>query len=425
MKLLLRNGRVLDPAAGVDDTLDVLIEDGKVARLDRRIAVRGAETLDLAGLVVCPGFIDMHVHLREPGQEWKETVASGTAAAAAGGFTAVACMPNTIPVNDSRSVTELILSQAAKHGRVRVHPIGCVTKGQEGQELAEMEDMVRAGARGFSDDGKPVLSSLTMRKALEYSRLFDLPVIDHCEDTTLVDGGVMNEGPTSTRLGLKGWPGVAEDIMVQRDILLAEYTGGHVHVAHVSTGRAVEFVRRAKRRRVRVTCEVTPHHLALDETAVGDYDTNAKMNPPLRSRSDVRALLRALGDGTIDAIATDHAPHHSDEKCVEFPLAPFGVIGLETAVPVCLDRLVHAGVIGLPRLVELFTSGPARILRLDRGTLAPGTDADVTVLDLERRTTIEPQAFLSKSRNTPFGGWRLHGAPVLTLVAGRIVHDAR
>jgi dihydroorotase len=425
VKLLLRGGRVVDPAAGHDGTLDVLIEDGRIAGVERSIPDRGLETLDCAGLVVCPGFIDMHVHLREPGQEWKETVATGTAAAAAGGFTAVACMPNTMPVNDSRSVTELILTQAQKHGRVRVHPIGCVTKGQLGEELAEMEDMFRAGAVAFSDDGKPVWSSLTMRKALEYSRIFDVPVIDHCEDPALVDGGVMNEGETSTRLGLRGWPTVAEDVMVQRDILLAGYTGGHAHVAHVSSARAVGFVREAKRENVRVTCEVTPHHLVLDESAVGEYDTNAKMNPPLRTRADVEALLRATADGTIDAIATDHAPHHSDEKCVEFPLAPFGVIGLETAVPVCLDRLVRTERLSLARLVELFTSGPARVLRLPAGTLRPGAAADVTVLDLERETTIRPQEFLSKSRNTPFTGWKLRGAPVLTLVAGRVVHDAR
>jgi len=300
-----------------------------------------------------------------------------------------------------------------------------VTKGQLGEELAEMEDMFRAGAVAFSDDGKPVWSSLTMRKALEYSRIFDVPVIDHCEDPALVDGGVMNEGETSTRLGLRGWPAVAEDVMVQRDILLAGYTGGHAHVAHVSSARAVGFVREAKRENVRVTCEVTPHHLVLDESAVGEYDTNAKMNPPLRTRADIEALLRAAADGTIDAIATDHAPHHSDEKCVEFPLAPFGVIGLETAVPVCLDRLVRTERLSLTRLVELFTSGPARVLRLPAGTLRPGAAADVTVLDLERETTIRPQEFLSKSRNTPFNGWKLRGAAVLTLVAGRVVHDAR
>jgi dihydroorotase len=425
VKLLLKNGRVVDPASSVDETLDLLIEKGKVSRLDRRIEEQGVQTVDLTGMVVAPGFIDMHVHLREPGQEWKETVASGTAAAASGGFTGVACMANTLPVNDSRSVTELIMTQAAEHGTVPVYPIGAVTKGLGGEELAEMDDMREAGARAFSDDGKPVYSSLMMRKALEYSKIFDLPIIDHCEDTVLVDGGVMNEGETSTRLGLRGWPSVAEDIMVQRDILLSEYTGGHVHIAHISTARAVEFVRRAKRRKIRVTCEVTPHHFALDETAVGEYDTDAKMNPPLRAKDDGKAMLKGLADGTIDAIATDHAPHHCDEKCVEFSTAPFGVIGLETALPVTLDRLVNKGKIGLERMIELYTTGPARILRLDKGTLRKGADADITVLDLNRRTTIDPEGFRSKSRNTPFRGWELRGAPVMTIVAGKIVHDAR
>jgi len=425
VKLLLKNGRVIDPASELDDTLDLLVDKGKVARVDRDIRVRGAETLDLEGLVVCPGFIDMHVHLREPGQEWKETVASGTRAAAAGGFTSVACMPNTIPVNDSRSVTELIATQAVEQGVVRVYPIGCITKAQKGEELAEMGDMLEAGACAFSDDGRPVLSSQVMRKALEYSKVFGVPIIDHCEDTALVAGGVVNEGEVSTRLGLKGWPAVAEDVMVQRDLLLAEYTGGHVHIAHLSTARSLEFVRRAKRRKQPVSCEVTPHHIALNEAAVGEYDTDAKMNPPLRTEKDRKALLRGLVDGTVDAIATDHAPHDSDEKCVEFSAAPFGVIGLETAVPVCLDRLVHHGPLELPRLVELFTTGPARVLRLDRGTLAVGADADITVLDPDRLITINPAEFESKSRNTPFQAWALRGAPVMTVVGGRIVRDAR
>ena len=425
MKLLLKNGRVIDPSEGIDEKRDLLIEDGKIARSGKQIRTRGAKSLDLSGLVVCPGFLDIHVHLREPGQEWKETVESGTRAAAAGGFTGVACMPNTVPVNDSRSVTELIMTQAAEHGLVPVYPIGCVTKGQRGEELAEMGDMLEAGARAFSDDGKPVRSPLVMRKALEYAQIFDVPIIDHCEDEALVDGGVVHEGAISTRLGLKGWPGVAEDLMVQRDALLAEYTGGHVHIAHLSTARSLEFVRRAKRRRVRVTCEATPHHLVLNEDAVGDYETDAKMNPPLRSERDRKALLKGLADGTIDAIATDHAPHHVDEKCVEFARAPFGIVGLETAVPVCLDRLVHKKVIGLPRFVELFTSGPAKVLHLDKGTLRNGADADVTVLDLNRLTTVNPAEFRSKSSNTPFRGWTVRGAAVMTLVGGRVVHDAR
>ena len=424
MKLLLKNGRVVDPASGRDERADVLIEDGKVRDVGAIPESAAQQVIDVSGRVVCPGFIDMHVHLREPGQEWKETVATGTKAAAAGGFTGVACMPNTVPVNDSRSVTELIMSQAEEQGVVPVYPIGCVTKGQNGVELAEMGDMVEAGARGFSDDGKPVLSSLLMRQALEYSQIFDLPIIDHCEDTVLVDGGVIHEGEISTRLGLQGWPGVAEDIMVQRDILLAEYTGGQVHIAHMSTGRSASFVRDAKERNVRVSCEVTPHHLVLTDEAVAEYDTSAKMNPPLRHESDRHALIQALADGTVDAIATDHAPHHSDEKCVEFAMAPFGIVGLETAVSLALDRLVHADHVSLQRVVELFTTGPARILRLDKGTLAPGADADVTVLDLDRRVRVDASDFDSKSSNSPFLGWDLRGAAVMTLVSGRVVHDA-
>jgi dihydroorotase len=425
VRLLLRNGRVVDPASGIDDTLDVLIEDGRIARLDARIAARGAEVHDLAGLVVCPGFVDMHVHLREPGQEWKETVATGTRAAAAGGFTGVACMPNTDPPLDHRAVVEYVLTQARDHGVVNVWPIGCVSKGRKGQELAEMGDMREAGAVAFSDDGRPVGSSLLMKKALEYATLFDVPVIDHCEDAVLVDGGSMHEGTVSTRLGLRGSPGVAEDVMVQRDLLLAEYTGGRIHIAHLSTGRSVDFVRKAKRRKVRASCEVTPHHLFLTHEAVGDYDTNAKMNPPLRPEVDRKSLLKAVADGTVDAIATDHAPHHRDEKCMEFSCAPFGVVGLETAVSLCLDRLVHGGVISLARFVDLVTTGPARILGLERGTLRPKAVADVTVLDLGRQATVDPSRFRSKSVNTPFAGWNLRGAAVMTVVGGRIVHDDR
>jgi dihydroorotase len=308
---------------------------------------------------------------------------------------------------------------------VPVYPIGCVSKGQAGVELAEMGDMAVAGARGFSDDGKPVASAGLMRRALEYSKIFDLPVIDHCEEPTLVAGGVAHEGEVSTRLGLPGWPGVAEDVMVSRDILLAEYTGGAIHVAHMSTGRSAELVRRAKERGIRVTCEVTPHHFALTDEAVAGYDTHAKMNPPLRAESDRQALLAAMADGTVDAIASDHAPHNADEKCVEFSQAPFGIVGLETAVSICLDRLLHGGVIGLPRLVHLLACGPAKVLRIKKGSLRVGDDADITVLDLERRVVVQPSSFASKSVNTPFGGWKLRGGAVLTIVGGRIVHDAR
>jgi len=424
VSLLLRGARLVDPSAGLDGPGDVRIEGATIAAVGPGVAPRaGDEVRELAGRVVCPGFLDMHVHLREPGQEWKETIASGARAAVRGGFVAVACMPNTSPVNDSRSVTEFIRRQAAAAGLARVHPIGCVTKGQQGRELAEMQDMYEAGVRGFSDDGRPVASSLMMRRALEYARIFDTPIIDHCEDTGLVDGGVIHEGAVSTRLGLRGWPAAAEDLMVQRDLLLAEDTGGHVHIAHLSTRRAVDFVRQAKRRGVRATCEVTPHHLLLTDEAVGDYDTNAKMNPPLRGEADRQALLEALADGTVDAIATDHAPHHEDEKRVEFCCAPFGVVGLETAVSLCLDRLVHAGVIGLARLVELLAVGPARVLGVWGGGLRVGAPADLTVLDLARPVRVEATGFASRSRNTPFAGWTLRGAAVLTVVGGAVVHD--
>ncbi len=425
MKLLLKNGRIVDPASGTDRARDVLVVDGKIAKIDDRIPEEDSQVIDLKGFVVCPGFIDMHVHLREPGQEWKETVATGTRAAAAGGFTGVACMPNTVPVIDNRAVTEFVLTQAEEQGVVPVYPIGCVTKTQAGKELAEMGDMVEAGARAFSDDGKAVMPSVLMRKALEYSQIFDVPIIDHCEDPSLVDGGVMNEGVVATRLGLPGWPGVAEDVIVERDVLLAEYTGGHAHIAHMSTARGADLVRRGKERGIPVTCEVTPHHLVLTDEAVESFDTNAKMNPPLRDENDRRGLLEAIVDGTVDVIATDHAPHHQDEKCVEFSHAPFGVVGLETAVSICLDRLVHAEIIDLPRLVELLSTAPARILRLDKGTLARGADADITVLDLDREVTVDKTTFKSKGKNTPFEGWKLRGATVMTVVGGRIVHDSR
>lgn len=424
MKLLLKGGRVVDPASDTDAQLDVLIEDGRVRAIDRGIESGDAETIDLRGAVVCPGFLDIHVHLREPGQEWKETIASGTAAAARGGFTAVACMPNTDPFNDCRSVTEFIMSQARSAGSVHVYPIGCVTKGQNGEELAEMEDMLDSGAVAFSDDGKPVRTSLMMRRGLEYSRIFDVPIIDHCEEPALVDGGVMNEGALSTALGLRGWPNAGEDLCVQRDILLAQDTGGHFHVAHMSTRRAAEFVRRGKEQGVRVTAEVTPHHLILTEAAVAAYDTDAKMNPPLRAEADRAALLAALVDGTIDVIATDHAPHHPDEKRVEFSQAPFGIVGLETAVSLCLDRLVRPGSLSLRRMIELFTTGPADVLRLDKGRLGVGVVADLTVLDLDREVTVDPKRFASKARNTPFAGWKLRGAPRMTIVEGQIVFDA-
>ncbi len=428
--LLLEGGRVIDPATGTDAPLDLLIRDGRIAELrPRKKGVGsippGTQVLKVEGALVCPGFIDMHVHLREPGQEHKETIESGTRAAAAGGFTTVACMPNTDPWNDGLSVTEYIVTEARRRGVVNVRPIGSVSKGGQGRVLAEIGDMVRSGAVAVSDDGHPVGSSSLMRMALEYTKIFDIPVIDHCEDRSLSAGGVMNEGPVSTVLGLRGAPAAAEEIAIARDIDLARLTGGRLHVAHVSTRAGVERVRRAKDEGLRVTCEVTPHHLVLTDEAVREssYDTRTKVNPPLRSEADRRALLGALRDGTIDVIATDHAPHHADEKLREFDDAPFGLIGMETAVPLLLDRLVGREGFGLEALVTLLSVHPARILGLERGSLAEGAVADITVVDPDLEATVDASTFRSKSRNTPFDGWRLRGWPVATVVGGRLVYE--
>lgn len=427
-RLLLRGGRLVDPLHGVDGEHDLLLADGRVARvgdegqdLSDAAEAEGAEVVDVSGCLVAPGFIDMHVHLREPGREDEETVASGTAAAAAGGFTGVACMPNTDPVNDDRSVTEFILERAAEAGTVPVYPIGAVSLGSRGEALAEIGELVEGGCVAVSDDGHPVATAQLMRRALEYTTMFDIPVIDHCEDRSMTGDAVMNEGEWSTRLGLRGWPTVAEDVVVGRDILLAEVTRGRLHCAHVSSGGAIRLIRDAKARGLAITCEVTPHHLVLTDEAVRDYDPDTKMNPPLRSTADREVLLQALADGTVDAIATDHAPHHADEKALEFDNAPFGIVGLETAVPLCCQRLVHEGRIGVTRLVELLSCNPARILGVDGGHLGEGARANVTVVDLEIEAEVDPRRFRSKSRNTPFGGWRLKGWPVLTVVDGRAV----
>ncbi len=424
MKRLLKGARVVDPANGVDDRLDVLIDGDRIARVDRDLPREG-EVLDLRpGWIVCPGFIDMHVHLREPGYEHKETIASGTAAAAAGGFTAVACMPNTDPVNDNASVTKFIVERASG-AAARVYPIGAVTRRSAGEQLAEIADLRRAGCVALSDDGRPVASALILRRALEYARMFDMPIIDHCEESTLKGEGVAHEGFVASVLGLRGIPAAAEEIMVSRDVCLAEMTGGHLHIAHLSTRGGLRLVRDAKARGVRVTCEVTPHHFTLTDERLQaplSYDTNLKMNPPLRETADRDALLAGLADGTVDVIATDHAPHHYDEKHVEFDRAPFGIVGLETAVALALDRLVHAGVISIARLVELFAINPARILHVDGGRLDPGALADITVLAPDVATTVNPDRFHSLSRNTPFGGWALRGAVAATVVGGRLVH---
>jgi dihydroorotase len=422
-RLLLRGGRVIDPARGVDAALDVMIADGKIEKLGKRLPARGAQVLELKGLVVCPGFIDVHVHLREPGREDKETIETGTRAAAAGGFTAVCPMPNTDPVNDNAGITRAILDKARAVGAVRVYPIGAITRGQRGEELAEYGFLREAGCVGVSDDGHPVASARVMRRALEYAKAFDLVVIDHCEEPTLAERSCMNEGSVSTHLGLRGAPATGEAIMVERDVLLAELTGGRVHIAHVSAAASVDAVRRGKARGVRVTAEATPHHLLLTDEAVKEtgYDTNTKMNPPLRSEADRRAVVAGLQDGTIDCIATDHAPHTVDDKKVEFDQAANGVVGLETAVALCLDRLVGKGLLELRQLVALLSAHPARVMGLPGGTLSPGSPADVTVLDLGRKQKVDPLRFESKSRNTPFAGLALTGWPAMTVVGGRVV----
>ncbi|MBI2837293.1 MAG: dihydroorotase [Acidobacteria bacterium] len=422
MKLLIKNGRVVDPSQDLDDTRDVLIVEGKIAKIDASIPEAGAQVLQAVGRVIAPGFIDMHVHLREPGYEDKETIRTGCAAAAAGGFTSICCMPNTNPVNDSRAVTEYILARAREEGAVNVYAIGAITRGSQGDLLSEIGDLRAGGCVAISDDGKPVSNALIMRRALEYAGMWKMPVIDHCEDLNLAENGVMHEGYYSTVLGLKGIPGMSEDVMVQRNILIASATGQHVHIAHLSTAGAIAAVREAKRRGVHITCEVAPHHFALTDKDVSSYDTSTKMKPPLRSEEDRQALLAALKDGTVDCIATDHAPHTYDEKNVEYDYAPFGIVGLETAVSLSLDRLVHSGLISMTRLVGLLSTNPARILGLKgKGSLRIGSDADVTLLNPQRKITVDADRFRSKGRNTPFNGWKLKGAPAATIVAGKIV----
>jgi dihydroorotase len=420
--LLLRGGRVVDPSRSVDEVTDLLLAAGKIEAIGRGLGKPdGAEVLDCAGLVVAPGFIDTHCHLREPGREDVETIATGARAAAAGGFTAVCAMPNTEPVTDNQAAVGFIVRQAQRAGAARVHPIGAISVGQRGEALAEFGEMVGAGAVAVSDDGRPVVSAQLMRTALEYARTFGIPVIDHCEEPTLSAEGVMNEGTVSARLGLRGIPNEAEDIMVIRDILLARRSGGHVHLAHISTAGSVELIRWGKDRGIRVTAEACPHHLSLTDNEVEGYETNAKMSPPLRSAVDVAAVQEAVRDGTIDVIATDHAPHHYDEKEREFADAPNGIVGLETALGVALTSLVDAGVIDITTLVERMSCAPARVLGLREGTLAPGAAADVTVFDPERWWVVEPSHFVSKGRNTPYAGKELRGRAVYTIVGGEVV----
>lgn len=427
-KLLLKGGRVVDPANGRDGLLDVLIENGAIARVGRDLPPGGAEVFEIQrGQIVCPGLIDIHVHLREPGQEHKETIATGTAAAVAGGFTAVACMPNTDPVNDHAGITQFIRKKAAEAGLARVYPIGAVSLGSKGEQLAEMGEQKAAGCVAFSDDGRPVATALLMRRALEYAGMLSVPVIDHCEDPSLKGDGVAHEGFHASALGLRGIPGVAESLMVERDVSLAELTGAHIHVAHMSARQSLRAVRAGKERGVRVTCEVAPHHFVLSDDALSGpvkYDTSLKMNPPLREEPDRTAMIEGLADGTVDVIATDHAPHHADEKLVEFDRAPFGIVGLETAVPLVFDRLVHQGKISLTRMIELLSVNPARVLNIPGGTLQEGAPADVTVLAPDMAVTVRASALKSKSKNTPFDGWQLRGGVAATVVAGRVVFKA-
>jgi len=422
MKLLLKNGRVIDPAAGRDGQFDVLIENGRIAKVGKSLPADGARVIDVpAGFIVAPGLIDMHVHLREPGQEHKETIATGSLSAVTGGFTAVACMPNTTPVNDSAGITQFILKRAAEVNLARVYPIGAVSVGSMGEQLTEIGDLKAAGCVAITDDGKPVNTALLMRRALEYASMFGMPVIEHCEDPSLKADGVAHEGAVASMLGLKGIPSVAESIMAERDISLAEMTGGHVHIAHMSVRETLRAVRDGKSRGAKVTCEVTPHHFTLTDEALRGYDTNTKMNPPLREEPDRLAMVEGLRDGSIDVIATDHAPHHADEKALEFDRAPFGIVGLETAIALCVAKLVQPGIIGWPRLIELLSAAPARILSVPGGTLAEGAPADITIIAPDAPVTVRAAEMVSKSKNTPFDGWTLTGAAAATIVGGRAV----
>jgi dihydroorotase len=420
--ILIRGGRVIDPSRGADEVADLFLAEGKVQASGRDLGhPDDALVLDASGKVVAPGLIDLHVHLREPGQEDLETVATGAMAAAAGGFSAICAMPNTDPVTDNQAAVGFIVSQAQRAAKARVYPIGAVSLGQKGQQLAEFGELVGAGAVAVSDDGKPVASSHLMRTALEYARTFGIPVADHCEDLTLAEGGAMHEGLVSTRLGLKGVPAAAEEIMVARDILLAELTGGHVHLCHMSTRGSVELIRRAKEKGLRVTAEACPHHFTLTHEACEGYNTQAKMSPPLREPEDREAIRQALRDGTIDVICTDHAPHHYDAKEREFDDAPNGIIGLETALGLTVSELLEAGLLSLPELVNRMSVMPARIFGLQGGTLAPGAPAAVVVFDPAAEWTVQPEQFYSKSRNTPFAGRRLRGRAETTIVRGQVV----
>ena len=426
MSVIVKGGRLVDPASGRDGAFDLQIDGDRIVRVGRDLPANGARVIAIpASWIVAPGLIDIHVHLREPGQEHKETIASGTASAVTGGFTAVACMPNTEPVNDHAGITQFILKKAAEAGLARVYPIGAVSLGSKGEQLAELGEQKAAGCIAFSDDGRPVATALLMRRALEYAGMIGAPIIDHCEDPSLRGDGVAHEGYFASALGLRGIPGVAESLMVERDVSLAELTGSHVHIAHMSARESLRAVRAGKERGVRVTSEVAPHHFTLtDESLDGPvkYDTNVKMNPPLRGAEDRDAMLEGVADGSVDVIATDHAPHHADEKMVEFDRAPFGIVGLETAVPIVFDRLVHQGRISMKRMIELLSLNPARLLKVRGGSLENGAPADLTVLAPDLAVTIDAARLVSKSKNTPFDRWKFRGGVAATIVAGKVVY---
>ena len=426
MSILIKGGRIIDPSQGIDGKGNVLIENGKIKSYPKTTKKYendlDVKVIDAKGKIVSPGLVDIHVHLREPGFEHKETIRTGCESAAAGGFTSIVCMPNTNPVNDNASVTEYILLKARTEGIVNVFPIGAITKGELGETLAQIGEMYQAGCVGVSDDGMPVMNSKVMRHAMEYVQAFDIPVLSHAEDKDLSGSGVMNEGEVSTQLGLAGIPCASEDVMVSRDITVAELTGSHLHICHVSTAGSVRLIRAAKKRGVKVTAEVTPHHFTLTDEAVGRYDTNAKMNPPLRGKKDREAVIEALKDGTLDAIATDHAPHSEDEKKVEFDLAPFGIVGLETALPLSL-KLVEDGALTINQMISKLTNSPSDVLNLGKGTLKIGDDADVVIFDPEQEITIDRESFHSKSKNSPFDGWKLKGKVNYTIVNGEIVYS--
>lgn len=423
MKLLIKGGRVIDPANNLDNVMDILINDGKILKVENNIYADECININAEGKIVCPGFIDMHVHLREPGFEYKEDIASGSRAAAAGGFTTICCMPNTDPVIDNAAVVSFVKEKAAKAGLVKVLPIGSITKNEEGSELSEMAELYQAGCVAISDDGQPVKEAGIMRNAMDYARMFGLPVLSHCEEKSLVKNGQMHEGYYSTIYGLKGIPAAAEEIMVAREIILAQLTGAHIHICHASTRGSMDLIREAKKRGIPVTCEATPHHLTLSDELPGSYDADTKVNPPLRSQDDIQALREALLDGTVDCIATDHAPHHKESKDCEYELASFGISGLETAVAVIMNYLVEPGILDMNQMVKLFTTGPANVLGLSQGQLSQGRDADISIIDPEMVKKVNPADFYSKGKNTPFKGMSLKGWPCMTIVNGELIAE--